>query len=266
MIPLGGGPARLPEHVNYFAFPTAAERYANGRPFFHRLVTEKIRTVCCENGRINQALDVACGTGQSTIALLEVGNEIVGMDNSAEMLSHAMRHARVCYVKGPAEQMPFGDASFGLMTVALAFHWFDRQQFMIEARRVLRPGGWLVIYTDWFSGRMVGNDNFQTWNREHYLVRYPTPPRNNQPLTDSDALRYGFAPSGVDEFVHEVEFTPVQLVNYLLTQTNVISAVEAGKEDLQSVARWLLDSVQPLFVRMAESFSFGCQIRFLKRS
>jgi SAM-dependent methyltransferase len=77
------------------------------------------------------------------------------MDNSAEMLSHAIHDARVCYVKGQAEQMPFGDAAFGLMTVALALHWFDRRQFMIEARRVLRPGGWLVIYTDGFYGRIV---------------------------------------------------------------------------------------------------------------
>ena len=251
--------------MNYFAYPTAAERYANGRPFFHRLVTEKIRTVCCESGRINHALDVGCGTGQSTLALLEVGDEIIGMDNSAEMLSHAIRHAQVCYVKGQAEQMPFGDAAFGLMTVALAFHWFDRRQFMSEARRVLRPGGWLVIYTDGFCGRMIGNDNFQTWNREHYLVRYPTPPRNNQPLTDADALEYGFIPSGSDQFAHEVEFTPDQLVNYLLTQTNVISAVEMGREELQSVAHWLLNSIQPLFTGMAESFPFWCQIQFLKR-
>jgi SAM-dependent methyltransferase len=257
--------ARLPEHMSYFAYPTAAERYANGRPFVHRLVMEKIRTVRCESGRINQALDVACGTGQSTVALPEVGDEIVGMDNSAEMLSRAIHDARICYVKGRAEQMPFGDAAFGLMTVALALHWFDRRQFMIEARRVLRPGGWLVIYTDGFYGRMIGNEKFETWNRDKYLVRYPTPPRNNQPLTDADVLAYGFVPSGFDKFDHEVEFTPEQLVNYLLTQTNVISAVEMGSEELQAVAQWLLFSVQPLFIGITERFHFGCQIQFLKR-
>jgi SAM-dependent methyltransferase len=251
--------------MNYFAYPTAAERYANGRPFFHPLAMKKIGAICCESGRIDRALDVGCGTGHSTLALLEVANEIVGLDNSAEMLSRAAAHVRIRYVEGRAEQLPFDDASCGLMTVGLAFHWFDHQEFLLEARRVLRPGGWLVIYNDGFTGRMKGNDNFEKWNREHYLVRYPSPPRNRRTVPESDAPAYGLVPSGFDQFLHEVEFTADQLVSYLLTQTNVVSAVEAGSEDLQSVALWLLESVQPLFTGTRESFLFSCQIQFLKR-
>jgi ubiquinone/menaquinone biosynthesis C-methylase UbiE len=259
------GGCTVTDIMNYFGYPTAAERYANARPFFHPLAIKKIRAICCKNGRINRALDVGCGTGQSTLALLEVADEIVGVDNSAPMLSQAIRHAQVRYCRARAEHMPFGDASFGFITVALSFHWFDQRQFMLEARRVLRPGGWLVIYNDWFSGQMTGNDNYEKWYREHYLVRYQTPPRNNQSLTESDALAYGFEPSGFDQFVHEVDFTLGQLVDYMLTQTNVVSAVEAGGEDLQSVANWLLNSIQPLFAGTANSFSFSCQLRFFKR-
>ena len=251
--------------MNYFAYPTAAERYASGRPFFHPLATKKIQTICCESGRIKRALDVGCGTGQSTQALLEVvADEVVGLDNSVEMLSRAVLHSQIRYVEGRAEQMPFDDASFGLMTVALAFHWFDQRQFMLEARRVLRPGGWLVVYNDRFTGRMNGNDDYEKWYREQYLVRYPTPPRNNQTLSDSDALAYGFVPSGSDQFVHEAEFTPGQLVSYLVNQSNLICAVEAGGGDLQSVANWLLNSVQPMFSGSAEKFPFSCEIRFLR--
>jgi len=251
--------------MNYFAYPTAAERYANGRPFFHPLAIKKIQAVCCENCRIRRALDVGCGTGQSTVALLEVADEIVGLDSSPEMLLHSMRHERICFVEAPAEQMPFADASFGLMTVALAFHWFDQKQFIHEAQRLLQPGGWLVIYNDGFTGRIKGNDKYEKWNREEYLVRYPTPPRNNRPLADFGASANGLQSSGYDQFIHEVEFTPEQLVSYLLTQTNVISPVEMGREDLQSVAHWLLKSVQPLFRGATELFQFTCEIRFLKR-
>ena len=252
--------------MNYFAYPTAAERYASGRPFFHPLAVAKIQTVCCESGRIDRALDVGCGTGQSSLALLEVADEIVGLDNSSEMLVRAERHERIRYVEARAEQVPFGDASFGLMTVSSAFHWFNRQQFMHEAQRLMRPGGWLVIYNDGFTGRMIGNADYEKWNREQYEVRYPAPPRNREPFTDSDALVFGFTSSVADQFPHEVKFTPDQLVNYLLTQTNVISSVEAGREDLQSVALWLLNSVQPLFAGSTGSFTFSCQMRFLKRT
>jgi SAM-dependent methyltransferase len=65
--------------MNFFVYPTAAKRYANGRPFFHPLAIKKIKEVCCENGRIDRALDVGCGTGQSTQALLEV--DIKGFKN-----------------------------------------------------------------------------------------------------------------------------------------------------------------------------------------
>ncbi len=203
--------------------------------------------------------------GQSTQALLEIAKEIVGLDNSAEMLSYAVRHPQIRYVQARAEQMPFDDMSFELITVGLAFHWFDQQKFMLEARRVLRLGGWLVIYNDGFTGRMSGNDDYEKWNREQYLVRYPMPHRNSQFLSESDVLTYGFLPSGLEQFTHDVQFTPEQLVSYLLTQTNVISAVEAGKEDLQSVAHWLLNSIESFFTGATESFSFACEIRARKR-
>jgi SAM-dependent methyltransferase len=259
------GCCTVAEQMNYFAYRTAAERYAIGRPFFHPLAIKKICAICCDGGRIDRALDVGCGTGQSTLALLEVAEEIVGVDNSGEMLSHASHHARIRHIEAQAEQMPFGEGSFGLITVALAFHWFDRRQFLLEARRVLRPGGWLVIYNDVFSGRMIGNSNYEAWHRGQYLQRYPTPPHNNQPLADPDVIAYGFEASGSDEFVHEVEFTPDELVNYLVTQSNLISAVEAGSEDLQSVVRWLLSSVHPLFSGPAKNFTFSCHIQFLRR-
>lgn len=158
------------------------------------------------------------------------------------------------YVEAGAEQLPFDDASFGLLSVACAFHWLDRKQFMREARRVLWPGGWLVIYNDGLCSRMVGNPNYETWNREQYLTRYRTPPRGDRFLSDSDAQAFGFLPCGVEQFVHEVEFTPEQLVNYLLTQTNVIAAVEAGRDDLREVAGWLLGSVGPLFTKGRKLF------------
>jgi SAM-dependent methyltransferase len=251
--------------MNYFAFSTAAKRYSIGRPFFHPLAAKKIRAVCSAKSRVDRALDVACGTGQSTHALLDVADEIVGLDDSEEMLSHAARHARIRYVEGRAEELPFANESFALLTVALAFHWFEARKFLHEARRVLRLGGWLALYNDTYTGQMADSPAFAAWNRESYLVRYPTPPRNHLLFGDFDGAEYGFAPSKFDQFVHNVEFTPNQLVDYLLTQTNVISAVEMGNEDVHSVTQWLLNSVQPFFRGATASFAFSCQMRFLER-
>ena len=72
------------------------------------------------------ALDVACGTGQSTLALKAVASQVVGTDTSREMLDRAPREADVQYVEASAEDLPFADGFFRLVTVALALHWFER--------------------------------------------------------------------------------------------------------------------------------------------
>ena len=252
--------------MNYFCLSHRRATLCEWSPIFSSPRGRETPGRLLREGPDEGALDVGCGTGQSTLALLEIAEEVVGLDISSAMLSQAIRHEGIRYVEAPAERMPFDDADFGLVTVALAFHWFDQQKFALEARRVLRPNGWLVIYNDRFNGRMNGNTNYEAWYGESYLTRYPVPPRNNRSLSDLDALAYGLVPFGLDEFVHEVEFTASQLVDYLLTHTNVISAVEAGKEDLQSVTRWLLNSVHPLFSGTAATFPFSCQIQFLTRA
>jgi ubiquinone/menaquinone biosynthesis C-methylase UbiE len=122
--------------LSYFESRDAAERYVGGRPYFHPLVIKKIRDFLRLREPIPLALDVACGTGQSTVALKEISSRVVGTEVSREMLTLA-REAGVRYVEAPAEDLPFADGSFQLITVALAFHWFDRPRFLAEARRVL---------------------------------------------------------------------------------------------------------------------------------
>jgi len=45
----------------------------------------------------------------------------------------------------PAEELPFASGEVDLVTAMTAAHWFDRQRFLREADRVLRPGGCLAL-------------------------------------------------------------------------------------------------------------------------
>lgn len=139
---------------------------------------------------VPRALDVACGTGQSTLALKEVASQVVGTDTSRGMLARAPREAGVRYVEAPAEDLSFADDSFRLVTVALALHWFERSRFLTEARRVLDPGGWLVVYDNVFLGEMKENPKHEWWYREDYLARYLVP-RNKEPLTEDECRNHG---------------------------------------------------------------------------
>ena len=233
--------------MSYLESRNAAERYASSRPYFHPLVIKKIVNFLGLREPIPLALDVACGTRQSTMALKEIASRVVGTDVSREMLTRAPHEGGVRYVEAPAEDLPFADGSFQLITVALALHWFDRSRFLAEARRVLEPSGWLVIYDNGFFGEMEGNPKHERWYRENYLVRYPSLPRKGELLTDDECRNHGLRLVERESYTNEVSFSAEGLTSYLMTQSNVTAAVEDGGESSESVRTWLTSSLSPMF-------------------
>jgi SAM-dependent methyltransferase len=253
--------------LNFFASTSAAERYAKGRPYFHPQVIQRIKDYLSLTEPVPQALDVGCGTGLSTIALKPIAKRIVGVDAAPEMIALAPPDPQITYLVAPAEQLPTPDTAFNLMTLSSAFHWIRREAFLAEARRVLRPAAWLVIYDNAFTGRMQENSAFQTWCAGEYLQRYPIPPRNRVTLDAQEAAHQGFRLVGQERYENVVTFSPETLTDYLLTQSNVIAAVEGGHEYLEDVRRWLMQQVTPLFQDREEAhFLFQGPIQYLQKA
>lgn len=255
--------------VNYFSFNTVAKRYAKGRPYFHPLVIESIVRFT-ETPRFASAIDVGCGTGQSTIALQTIADRVLGTDISQEMLNEAPLADGIEYRRCPAEALAAPPLAFDIMTVSLVFHWLDRDAFFSEARRVLKPGAWMVISNNSFKGEMAGNPGYKTWNQERYLAKYPSPPRNKSPLTSEEAARNGFemmvkqSPKG-EAYENTVEMTLEQLACYLSTQSNMIAAIESGKETADEALAWLRHELEPFFANEHESLHFKGSITYLRK-
>jgi ubiquinone/menaquinone biosynthesis C-methylase UbiE len=207
-----------------------------------------------------RALDMGCGTGNSTRALAEISRHVVGCDASQDMLSVAPRGENMSYVESLAETLPFAAESFALITVSSAFHWFDRERFLPEATRVLRPGGWLAVYTTGFSGKMRESPEFERWNRQVYRNRYPGPPRRSQRLADDDATRFGFQRVARDNIAYDLTLTIEEFVDWLTTHSNVVLAVERGTESLADVQAWLRESLRLLFPSATGTFPFDSTI------
>jgi len=250
--------------MSFFAHATAARRYADARPFFHPLVIDRIGALAHVTTPFERALDVACGTGQSTLPLRKIARQVIGTDRSPAMLGTAQREANIHYAVAAAEQQPFAANSFDLITVALAFHWFERQAFLVEAKRVLKSDGWLAIYNNSVFGRMHGKPAFKRWFRDVYIARYPSPPRDQQPFTDAYAAAAGFQFVRREHYTNDVRFALESFVSYLLTQTNVIAAVEEGNESLAAVEQWLHDELRPWFTHPVETFEFGGPLWLLR--
>ena len=73
---------------------------------------KKIRECTGLEGKFENALDVGCGTGLSTIALLEIAEHVTGTDNSHEMITVAQvqNEEKIPYFHAPAEHLPFKDS------------------------------------------------------------------------------------------------------------------------------------------------------------
>jgi SAM-dependent methyltransferase len=115
-------------------------------PYAHELV----RRVPREAARV---LEVAAGTGRVTRRLAERGHEVVATDLHAAMLDEARRHTagNVSFQAADAQELPFPDASFDAVACAFGLMFVpDKPRAMSEMRRVLRPGGTIVL-TVWDS-------------------------------------------------------------------------------------------------------------------
>src|SRR4051794_37084511 len=125
---------------NPFAASGAGAQYHQGRPYHHPRSIDRIFAMLGVESAA-RALDVACGTGMSTVALADRVQDVVGVDRSPDMLAFAPRAERVHYAFSAAEALPFERASFDGVTTCSGVHWFDQPRFFAECRRVLRADG-----------------------------------------------------------------------------------------------------------------------------
>ena len=102
-----------------------------------------------------EVLDAPCGYGRHSIVLAEAGYRVTGADRSPVLLEEARRRSGGAewprWVQADHRELPFADASFGAALNLFSSLGYrgengDRET-LAELRRVLRPGGSLVIET-----------------------------------------------------------------------------------------------------------------------
>ena len=126
-----------------------AKLYAKFRPVYPASVLTVIMDYCkrskCE---MKTALDIGCGSGQSTLALSKHFTSVVGADVSEAQIAQAPKDiSGVSFCVSSAEDLSFQTSqSVDLITVAQAIHWINLDLFYPEVERVLKPHGVLAIY------------------------------------------------------------------------------------------------------------------------
>ena len=105
-----------------------------------------------------RVLDVGCGLGGKTLAYLEAGARVVGIDIEAANVAQASRFtkgrgARAEFAVGDASRLPFRDGAFDLVVANDSLeHFADPAAALADIARVLAPGGSAVLFfTPWKS-------------------------------------------------------------------------------------------------------------------
>jgi demethylmenaquinone methyltransferase / 2-methoxy-6-polyprenyl-1,4-benzoquinol methylase len=166
---------------------------------WRKRVAKRFRAVLRDaNARV---LDLCCGTGDLAFAFRREapgGAEITGSDFVPEMLTRARAKcaasgAKIEFVEADALSLPFGDASFDLVSCAFGFrNLANYEHGMQEILRVLKPGGEIAILE--FAeprGRIFGA--LYRFYFRHILPRLGG-------LVSGNAQAYSYLPGSVSKF------------------------------------------------------------------
>jgi ubiquinone/menaquinone biosynthesis C-methylase UbiE len=100
-------------------------------------------------------LEVGAGTGLWTRFLVELGGSVTAVEPDGEMRAVLERRSpHVRSLAGSAESLPVRDASFDVVVVSSAWHWFDQPAATSEMARVLRDNAQLFVLWNGFSRKV----------------------------------------------------------------------------------------------------------------
>src|SRR6188474_986752 len=92
-------------------------------------------------------LDAGCGSGMFAHMAISTGAQVIGVDSALNLLQIAReRNPQNNFLEGDLESLPFEAESFHVVTALNSFQYAENvKAAMTEAKRVLKPGGRLVI-------------------------------------------------------------------------------------------------------------------------
>jgi len=125
-------------------FGKLREAYDSGRLEYPGKSIEYVSSLVKKGSKV---LDLGCGTGLATRQLANKGLKVIGCDSDEKMIEVSKRYVepRIEYHVANADNLPFEDGEFDMVTAFGAFHWFRDKKSVSEIRRILKKKGVLAV-------------------------------------------------------------------------------------------------------------------------
>ena len=219
--------------------------FVGRRKIIESFVERVCRDIAKRRARI---LDVGCGTGANLQMLANYG-VAEGVDISAEALEFCRARGLSKVKLGPAEALPFEDASFDLVTgLDVVEHLDEDAAGLSEMRRVLRPGGRALLFVPAFMFLWGVQDDIS-----HHRRRYTRAELN-------DAIERAGLSVERSTYANITFFLPTLIGRLIMRVTGLTPESEANinVSALNGILGWILGAESWWLRRM--SFPFGVSI------
>ena len=173
MLRMNESPAVLPREMMKHTYPILYELEEShwwpiGR---RRIIASFVKEICSKiTDHHPQILDVGCGTGANLKMLGEFG-DAQGVDISSDAVAFCRERGLENVKLGAAESLPYDDNGFDLVTAFdVVEHMDDDVAGLREMRRVLRPGGRLLLFVPTFNFLWGLQDEVSNHRRRYRLA------------------------------------------------------------------------------------------------
>ncbi|HET7572596.1 MAG TPA: class I SAM-dependent methyltransferase [Gaiellaceae bacterium] len=221
------------ESARRLSFGANADAYARARPEWPE---EAARWLVPEGARL--VVELGAGTGKLTRALSALGVEVVAVEPDPRMLA-VLRGLGLDGVEGAAEAIPVPDGAADAVVAGSAIHWFDLPRALLEAHRVLRPGGRLAFGWNHRDGSAPGMDRFAAAIAEARGGRSGWAERPWPELVSAGGL---FAAVEHARFPHVHELPRAALPDHLRSYATIAALPEAEQDALLTRLERLVDA------------------------
>lgn len=214
--------------------------YARYRPSYPVELFEYILSFVTKRDR---CWDCATGNGQAANKLADYFNSVDASDISHSQIQNAIQKSNITYHICPAEQTPFADNSFDLITVAQAYHWLDWKKFKHEATRTGKHGAVIAI---WAYNLLISDDEKLNKLIRHFYYDVTGPywdPERKYVDEAYASVDFDFEPLPSRDFVTPLVWSKDHLKGYLQSWSSVqnftrqqhFSPLEIIQNDLDAI-------------------------------
>lgn len=199
----------------------------------------------------SKVLDIACGTGNYTIALQESGLQMVGADISSEMITTAKeKTSKIHWELADVKQLPFDNNTFSAATCILSIHHFnDLSSAFNEAYRVIDKGRFVI-----FTSTPEQMNNY--WLKEYFpeaidksAKQMPDVTKVGKVLKDVGFSIVGhetflIQPNSQDFFLYSGKYEPRMYLDEVVRSGISTFANLASKEEIEEGCRRLKKDIE----------------------